>query len=219
MAKVHKAHKSSTKYSFQKKHLSVKTWLIILAVIVVAAIGLKIGYDHYVEGEFDVATPDVKQLNTIAANFDNMILDTEKFAPDYAYYYYYNMLIYNYTSENGYHVQITPPSAEANLESTEAEAMGGFYRTRLSDAINGVAPWGQKTTYISVGGENIGVTVFSTETDVTDEIMAEVLSELEVLALTPVEVPAETVDETPTVEGETEETPSVEGETENTPAE
>ena len=57
MAQVHKAHKSTKKYSFQKKKISKKMLLIILAVIVVAAIGLKIAYDNYRTGEIEVPAP------------------------------------------------------------------------------------------------------------------------------------------------------------------
>ena len=84
MAKVHKAHKSSKKYGFQKKKFSVKTLLIVLAVVIVAAIGLKIAYDNYVYGEIAVAAPTNEQLNNIAANWRKLEADTENFMNPYA---------------------------------------------------------------------------------------------------------------------------------------
>ena len=84
MAKVHKAHKGSKKYGFQKKKISVKALLIVLAVVIVAAIGLKIAYDNYVTGEIAVTAPSNEQLNNIAANWRKLEADTANFVNPYA---------------------------------------------------------------------------------------------------------------------------------------
>lgn len=84
MAKVHKAHNSGKKYGFQKKKLSVRTLLIVLAVVIVAAIGLKIAYDNYVSGEITVTAPSNEQLNNIAANWRKLEADTANFTNPYA---------------------------------------------------------------------------------------------------------------------------------------
>ncbi len=198
MAKVYKSHKSNSKYSFQKKHLSAKTWLIIAVVVVLAAIGLKICYDNYVSGEFEAAAPSSASLNTIATNWEKMSADAEKFQLDINMYYQYNVVSYNYESENGYLVQIMPLDTTADPNVTEVTAQGGFFRTTLSNFINGYAPWGQKTNFISASNANIGITVYGIDTDVTDATVTEVLAELEAIATAPVvEEPAEDAAEAP----------------------
>ncbi len=212
MAKVHKARKSNTKYSFQKKHLSVKTWLIILAVVVVACVGIKLWYDSYIYGEFDVAAPNNEQLNTIAANWEKMSQDQEAFLN------YYQLMgasengVYNgqvyllYSGNEAYSVELAVN--ETQVESTEDPTVVGEYaRTTLTDAINGVAPWGQKTCYVTVMNENMSMLISASNKNLTTDDLNAVLAELEARATAP--VIEEPVEETTEAEApETEETPA-----------
>lgn len=213
MAKVHKAHKSSKKYSFQKKHISLKTLLIILAVVVVAGIGLKVAYDNYVYGEFEVAAPTSEQLNNIADNWELLNTHTDKF---YNYYdTYYGMQGYETDGTDGYgnvvliytgredieeiSLMITP-----DAEVTDVTTYGGFARTSLSNFINGVAPWGQVAKQVSAANNRCSVVVYDENTETLDgAILADVIAEIEAIIAegpvvaeeTPVEETAEAAEE------------------------
>lgn len=190
MAKVHKAHKSSKKYSFQKKKLNVKTLLIVLAVVVVAAIGLKIAYDNYVYGEFEVAAPSNEQLNNIADNWAILNTHTDDFMN------YYEMLGYStdgtdgagnvallyYGNENVDEVSIQVIDINNNDTETAPTASGAFGRTTLTNFINGVAPWGQTATQVIAQNGNLAISVYDADADVIDgAILAEVLAEIEAI--------------------------------------
>ncbi len=181
MAKVHKAHKSTKKYSFQKKHIPLKTWLILLAVVVVAGIGLKLWYDSYIYGEFDVAAPSAEKMNTIAQNWENLNADTEHFMNIYDLYGYATDGVYNgyvslsyYPADVDYYAEITILSEGWDLEDTQVDSLGYFNRTTLTDAINGVAKWGEKEITVAAGNTNITVYVYGTDdlSGVIDELVA-----------------------------------------------
>ena len=194
MAKVHKAHKSTKKYSFQKKQINVKTLLIVLAVIVVAAIGLKIAYDNYVYGEFEVTAPTNEQLDNIADNWAILNTHTDKFMNYYQALGYStdgtdgagNVVLLYYGNENVDEVSIQINTNAA--EPTEVQAAGAFARTTLTDFINGVAPWGQMTKEIVVGTENMIISISDADAaDLDTAIASEILAEIEaVIAAGPV---------------------------------
>ena len=208
MAKVHKAHKSNKKYGFQKKHISMKALLIALAVIVVAGIGLKIAYDNYVYGEFEVAVPSNEQLNNIADNWAILDIHTDKFIN------YYTMMgsadgtdgagnvVLLYTGHEGLEeVSIQVIDVNNNDTASEATASGAYVRTSLTDFINGVAPWGLETKQVIAGNGNVIISVLDQDTDALDgAILADVIAEIEaVIAEGPVvteEAPAEEAAET-----------------------
>lgn len=201
MAKVHKAHKSSKKYSFQKKKLNVKTLLIVLAVVVVAAIGLKIAYDNYVYGEFEVAAPSNEQLNNIADNWAILNTHTDDFMNYYQMLGYStdgtdgagNVLLLYYGNENVDEVSLQIVTTEQ--EAIEPSASGAFARTSLTDFINGVAPWGQMQKQIILSNANCAISIYDADAeDLSTEIVNEIIAEIEaIIAEGPVvtEVPAE----------------------------
>lgn len=209
MAKVHKAHKSNKKYSFQKKHINVKALLIALAVIVVAGIGLKIAYDNYVYGEFEVAAPSAEQLNNIADNWAILDTHTDKFTN------YYTALGYSTDGTDGAGNVVLLYTGNENLEEVSIQvidvnnnsdvavsAAGAFARTSLTDFVNGVAPWGQTTKQVTAMNGNVVISVIDQDTDALNgDILAEVIAEIEaVIAEGPVvveETPAEETAETP----------------------
>lgn len=216
MAKVHKAHKSSKKYSFQKKKVSTKTLLIVLAVVIVAAIGLKVAYDNYVYGEFEVTAPSAEQLNNIADNWEILDSHTDKFMNYYTLLGYSTdgtdgsgnvMLVYT-GNETVDEVSIQVIDIENNDAETEVTAAGAFARTSLTNFINGVAPWGQTATQVVAQNGNLAISVYDEDAEVIgDEILAEILAEIEaVIAEGPV-VAEETAETTETTET-TEETPA-----------
>ncbi len=196
MAKVHKAHKSNKKYGFQKKKLSVKTLLIVLAVVIVAAIGLKVAYDNYVYGEFEITAPSNETLNNIAANWEMLNADTEHF---YNYYdAYYAMMGYDTTTldgtdgNGGVHLYYTGNEnidevylyINAGEQSTETEttALGAFGRTTLTNFINGVAPWGQTAVQLQAANANCTVSVYDADVENIDgTLLTEVLAEIEAI--------------------------------------
>lgn len=215
MAKVHKAHKSGTKYGFQKKKVNVKVLLIVLAVVIVAAIGLKIAYDNYVTGTFEVAAPSNEQMNNIAANWETLNSHTDKFMN------YYTMLGYSedgtdgagnvlllYMGNEKYEEVTVQMRAELdeNADPTVATA-GGFVRTTMTDFINGVAPWGQTTIQVQTANGNCAISIIDADAEeISDACLAEIIAEIEaVIAEGPVvaeeapveEVPAEEAAETP----------------------
>lgn len=214
MAKVHKAHKSTKKYSFQKKKVNVKVLLIVLAVVVVAAIGLKIAYDNYVYGEFEFAAPANEQLNKIAQNWELLNADTENF---YNYYdSYYALMGYDTSTldgtdgSNGVHlyyignenideVYLYINAGEQATETT-VSAAGAYGRTALTDFINGVAPWGQTAIQLQASNSNCAISVYDADVDAIDDaLLTQVLSEIEAIidaGPKPVEEAAETTETT-----------------------
>ncbi len=208
MAKVHKARKSTQKYSFQKKHVSTKLLLIILAVVVAAGIGLKLWYDSWLTGEVAVTAPSNETLNALADNWEKLNADTENFLN-----YYTLMGSADGTDGNGtaYLIYVGDDRASVELQLNAGEknedvdpiAAGMYTHTTLTDAINGVAPWGQKTTSVQLANANAGVIISSTG-ELNDAIVAEILADLEARATAPVieeapveEAPAETTEEVP----------------------
>lgn len=214
MAKVHKAHKSNKKYGFQKKKLNVKTLLIVLAVVIVAAIGLKIAYDNYVYGEFEVAAPTNEQLDNIADNWAILNTHTDDFLN------YYEMLGYSTDGTDGagnvvllYYGNENVDEVSLQLVTTEQEAIeptaaGAFARTSLTDFINGVAPWGQMQKQIIVSNANCSISIYDADAeDLSTEIVNEIIAEIEaviaegpVVVETPAEEAAEEATETPAEE-------------------
>ena len=207
MAKVHKAHKSTKKYSFQKKHISMKTLLIILAVIVVAGIGLKVAYDNYVYDEFDVPAPTAEQLNNIADNWEVLNTHTDKF---YNYYdMYYSLMGYETDGTDGYGNVVLVYTAREDLdevsvmitpdaEGAEVTTFGGVARTSLTDFINGVAPWGQETKQVSAANNRCSVVVYDTDAKELDSaILAEIIAEIEAVIVEGPMVAEETTEEVP----------------------
>lgn len=205
MAKVHKAHKSNKKYGFQKKKISMKTLLIVLAVVVVAAIGLKIAYDNYVYGEFEVTAPSNEQLNNIADNWAILDSHTDKFMNYYSLLGYSTdgtdgagnvMLVYT-GNENVDEVSIQVIDINNNDAETEATASGAFGRTSLTNFINGVAPWGQTAMQVIAQNGNLAISVYDEDVEKVDgAILADILAEIEaVIAEGPVVV-EETVEDT-----------------------
>ena len=211
MAKVHKARKSTTKYSFQKKKLSWKVLLVILAVVVVAAIGLKVAYDKHLQGEFEVAAPTAEQMANIADNYQILESHTDKF---YNYYdLYYSMFGYETDGTDGNgnvvliytgHEDIEEISIQiaTTAEVTDVTTSGLFARTTLADFINGVAPWNQATKQVAATNGKCAVVIYDEATEALDgAILAEVIAELEaIIAEGPVvveEAPAETTEEVP----------------------
>ena len=196
MAKVHKAHKSSKKYGFQKKKLSLKVLLIILAVVVVAGIGLKVAYDKYVYGELTVEAPTAAQMNNIADNWAILNTHTDKFLN------YYSLMAGSEDGTDGNggvallyvgndkvdQVSIQINTLGADDPATPAQAIGAYYRTGLIDFINGVAPWGQMTKEIVVGTENMIISISDADAaDLDTAIASEILAEIEaVIAAGPV---------------------------------
>lgn len=204
MAKVHKAHKSSKKYSFQKKKLSAKTLLIVLAVIIVAAVGLKLAYDGYVSGEFDVTAPTNERLDNIADNWAILNTHTDKFV-NYSSGYGLSedgtdgyAVLYYFGNENADSVAIQVTTTEA--EATEVETVGSFARTTLTDFINGEASWGKTQMWIYAANAKLVLVINVADADKLDDaLLDEVLTELEaIIAEGPV------VDETADTEGDTE---------------
>lgn len=194
MAKVHKAHKKTQKYGFQKKKINLKTLLIVLAVVVVAGIGLKIAYDNYVYGEIKVTAPTSEQLNNIADNWELLNADTTNF---YNYYdYYYAMLGYENDGtdgSNGVHlyylgnekadeVYLYIYLGEATTEP-DVTAAGAYGRTTLTSFINGEAPWGQTAMQLQASNNvNISISVYDADVEeVSDELLGEVIAEIETL--------------------------------------
>lgn len=209
MAKVHKAHKSSTKYGFQKKKINVKTLLIVLAVVVVAAIGLKIAYDNYVSGEITVTAPSNEQLNQIALNWRKLEADTANFTNPYAVVADESAetaeetteaadetaeaapvadgtdgqggayLLYN-GDENIESAYIYVNAGDLDNETTEVATSGLFARTTLTDWINGVAPWGYTEMQLEIANANCYITIYDADPENLDEsAMTKLLAAIE----------------------------------------
>lgn len=205
MAKVHKAHKSNKKYGFQRKKFSVKTLLIILAVVIVAAIGLKIAYDNYVSGEIAVTAPTNEQLNNIAANWRKLEADSENFINPYALTAdgtaetaeteeeaaaaettydgtdgqggAYLFYIGNEDLDSAY---IYVNAGELNTETTDVATSGLFARTSLSNWINGVSPWGYTEMQLEIANANCYITIYDADPEKLDEsAMTELLAAVE----------------------------------------
>lgn len=202
MAKVHKARKSSKKYSFQRKKINKKALLIVLAVVIVAAIGLKIAYDNYVFGEIAVTAPTNEQLNNIAANWRKLEADTENFMNPYAattdetataedgtdteavvsdgtdgnggaYLYYVG-------NENIDSAYIYVNAGELDTETTDVETYGTYSRATLSGLINGTTHWGHADVQLQIANANCYIVVQDSDPETIDEsAMTELLAAVE----------------------------------------
>lgn len=212
MAKVHKARKSTAKYNFQKKKINPKLLLVIIAVLVIAAIGLKVAYDNRLKGEFEVPAPTAVQMANIADNWEILNTHTDKILN----YYTLMGLSADGTDGNGNalliytgHEDIEEISIQilGAQEVTEVTTAGEFVRTSLTDFINGVAPWNQATKQVVAQNGKCAIVIYDEATEALDgAILAEVVAELEaIIAEGPVvteeapveEAPAETTEETP----------------------
>ena len=188
MAKVHKAHKSSKKYSFQKKKLSLKALLIILAVVVVAGIGLKVAYDDYVYGEFEFEAPAAEKLTNIVDNWATLDTYTDVFLNYYSLMGYSEdgtdgnggVVLYYYGSDKVDEVVLQMNTLGTDDPATPVEAVGAFGRTTLTDFINGVAPWGQTAKQFVVGTENISIAIYEADAaDLDASVVNDILAEIE----------------------------------------
>lgn len=213
MAKVHKAHKSTKKYSFQKKKISKKTLLIILAVLVVAIVGLKIAYDKHLKGEFEVAAPTAEQMSNIADNWAILNTHTDKIMNYYDAYY--GMMGYEtdgtdgagnvvllYTGHEG--IEEVSIQVMTNEAVTDVTASGAYSRTTLADFIDGKAPWSKTAKTVLAENGKCAVVIYDEDPEALDgAILAEIIAELEaIIAEGPVvvEESAETTETAETTE-------------------
>ena len=183
----------------------MKTLLIVLAVVIVAAIGLKIAYDNYVYGEFEVTAPSNEQLNNIADNWAILDTHTDKFMNYYTLLGYSTdgtdgsgnvMLVYT-GNENIDEVSIQVIDINNDDTETEVTASGAFGRTSLTNFINGVAPWGQTAMQVIAQNGNLAISVYDADVEKVDAaILADVLAEIEAIIAEGPVVAEETVEET-----------------------
>ena len=213
MAKVHKAHKSSKKYSFQRS--TKKTIGTVVAVVLVVAaliVGLVV-YNNTRTGEIAVTAPSHETLNNIAANWQTLAADASNF------YNYYSSnedgtdgsgstMLYYFGNEKADQVQIYVNTAEL-LENTEdAAAVGSISRTSLFSAdlgqlFSGEVSLSDTTVVLQAGNENCLLYIVDAEAETLDDsLLNEIIAELEaVIAAAPaveetVEETAETVEST-----------------------
>lgn len=204
MAKVHKAHKSTQKYGFQKKKVNVKLWLIIAVAVIAAILCLKFfWYDGYIGGQLEVPAPTAEQLNNIADNWAILNTHTDKFMN------YYSLMGYSTDGTDGNgnvaliymgnddldEVSIQVIDVNNNDAETPVTADGAYGRATLTDVINGVAPWGQTAKQFVAQNGNCAISIYDADAaEIDASILAEVIAEIEaIIAEGPVvtETPAE----------------------------
>ena len=209
MAKVHKAHKSSKKYSFQRS--TKKTIGIVVAVVVLVAalaVGL-VAYNNSRTGEIAVTAPSNESLNNIAANWQVLAADTENV---YNYYSYNedgtsgsgSTLLYYFGNEKADQVQIYVNTAELTESTEDAVGVGAFTRTSvfsadLGELFSGNLDLSAATVELQVANDNCMLYIIDSDaTTLDDSLVNEIVAELEaIIAAAPaVEETAETVEST-----------------------
>ncbi len=213
MANVHKAHKSSKKYSFQRSS-KLRNWIIaIVAVIAVIVIGVVV-YNNSLTGKIKVAAPAEASLNNIADNWSVLASHTDKFAS------------YPATNEDG--TQSTERATLQYIGSENADTVYIYIRPETEEPITNEGVWGRPsiftvdlgqlsagtvslkdtTVVMQAGNENCVIYLEDYKAAATDDsAMAAVIAELEaIIAAGPV-LPEETPDAADAPA--TEETPEV----------
>ena len=87
MAKVHKAHKGSKKYGFQRNQKKTLAWVIAIVAVIAAVIIGVVVYNNSRSGSIDVTAPADASLNNIADNWQVLASHTDKVTNEYALHY------------------------------------------------------------------------------------------------------------------------------------
>ncbi len=202
MAQVHKAHKSSKKYSFQRNQKKTLGWVIaIVAVIAVIVIGIVV-YNNSTTGKIEVKAPADASLNNIAENWKVLESNTDKFINFYA------------SSEDGtngnggtmlaysgseaadlVYIYIKPAEFLETVTNEGSYARPNIFSTDLGQLFSGEISLKDTTVILSAGNDNCLISLRDDKAEaIDDSAMSKVIAELEtIIAAGPVvpEEPAE----------------------------
>lgn len=192
MAKVHKAHKSTQKYSFQRnKKRTIGIVVAVVVLIAALAIGI-VAYNNSTSGEIAVTAPTHESLNNIAANWQILAADTSNF---YNYYSYNedgtdgagSTMMYYFGNEHADSVQIYVNTAELLENTTDAAGAGVFTRTSLFDAdlgslFSGEIDLSAATVELQVANDNCYIYIIDYDAETLDDsVVHEIIAELEAI--------------------------------------
>lgn len=212
MAQVHKAHKGSKKYGFQRNQKKTLGWLIgIVAIIAAIVIGIVV-YNNSTTGDIQVAAPADASLNNIAENWKVLASNTDKFINYYAS---------NEDGTNGnggtmlayagsevadvVYVYVKPTEFFQEVVNAGQYARPNIFNTDLGKLFSGEISLKDTTIALQAGNENCLIYLEINKAPALDDsAMGQVIAELEaiiaagpVVTEEPAEAPAETPAETP----------------------
>ena len=228
MAKVHKAHKSGKKYSFQRNKKATIAWIVGI-VVVIAAIVLGINaYNNTRTTELDVPVVEAERLNNIAQNWEILASHADKFAaiPQEDG----SVTLQYFGSAHATDVMLFVNHGVEDYESLFGctYTLPNIFSVDLSMLTSGQIDMNAGELFVLTGNENLVIRVGKYPAAITDTAVVDaIIAELEAIVAegpvvtesseeTPEETP-ETAEETPEEAPETaEETPA---EVPETPAE
>ena len=209
MAKVHKARKSSTKYSFQRNKKATIAWIVgIIAVIAVIATGV-VAYNNSRTGSIPVTAPSEASLNNIADNWQVLASHTDKVTNEYDLFYADGVdangaTVLTYTSElvDIAQIYIKPATLLDVVETRGDYSRPNILTVDLGKYFDGEIDMDSTVMTLQAGNDNalVFVAVYEAET-LDDSLLHAVIAELEaIIAEGPVvveEAPAENNEEVP----------------------
>lgn len=223
MAKVHKAHKSSKKYGFQRNKKTTIAWIVgIVAVIVALVIGI-VAYNNSCYGEVTVTAPAEASLTNIADNWQVLASHTDKITNEYLNAYGtesdgngFTLLTYNTDLVDAAQIILKPMIGGWSYEVQGYFNRNSIFTSPMSDLFAGKVDLSTTVMNLQAGNEDVlvMVSVLNPET-MDDALLHAVIAELEAIIAEGPVVTEETVEETETAE-ETVETEAAEETTEET---
>lgn len=223
MAKVHKAHKSSKKYGFQRNKKTTVAWIVgIVAVIAAIVIGV-VAYNNSRTGSIPVTAPAEASLNNIADNWQVLASHTDKVVNEYAYYYAEGVdengaTVLTYTTDliDVAQIYIKPTTMLETVETRGDYSRASIFTVDLGQLFAGEVDMDTTVMTLQAGNDNVLVFVASYDAETLDDsLLHAVIAELEAIIAEGPVVTEETVEETETAE-ETVETEAAEETTEET---
>ncbi len=198
MANIHKAHKSSKKYGFQRNSRKTRSWLIAIAAAIVAVIIGVVVYNSSLSGEIKVAAPAEASLANIAENWSVLATHTDKFTnypTTKADGTESNTLFYMGGEAADLVYIYINPETDGPIENSGVYGRPSIFTSDLGQLFSGELSLSDTTVVLQAGNENCVIRVEDYQAEkLDDSLLTEVIAELEaIIAAGPVvtEEPAE----------------------------
>ena len=209
MAKVHKAHKSSKKYGFQRNKKKTLGWIIgVVAVIAAIIIGVAI-YNGTLSGSVKVTAPAEASLNNIGENWQTLASHTDKVTNEYAIYYAEGAdengaTVLTYTTDlvDVAQIYIKPAALLDAVETRGDYSRASIFDVDLGQLFAGEVDLGATVMTLQAGNDSALVFVAQYDAETMDDsALHAVIAELEaIIAQGPVVTEEAPAEETPAEE-------------------
>ena len=190
MAKVHKAHKSNKKYSFQRSKKTIIAWIVGIVVAIAAiAIGVTV-YNNSRMSEFTVNAPADASLNNIADNWQVLATHTDKVFNEFSMYYPEGMdengatmlTFYGSQYADRVSIYIKPTYFYSEITNDGLAVRPNIFNVDLGKLFSGEINMNTTDIAMQAGNDNclIYVEVYDVDS-VDDSVMPLVIAELEAI--------------------------------------